>query len=60
MTVLGREDTELLVRLLSAIGLFRCSTLLRPVGRELVSQIFASWNQLYLWIRAVDDLRRVA
>ena len=38
MTVLGREDTELLVRLLSADRVVRCAKLLMPVGRELVSR----------------------
>jgi len=29
-------------------------------GLELVSRIFASWNQLDGWLRAMDSLRRVA
>jgi hypothetical protein len=45
MTVLGREDTELVVRLLSD-WVVRGSKLSMPAGRELVSRILASWNEL--------------
>jgi hypothetical protein len=33
---------------------------LEAQGRELVSRIFTSWNQLDEWLRAVDGLRRAA
>jgi hypothetical protein len=34
--------------------------LLTGLVQKLASPIYASWNQLYLWIRAVDGLRRAA
>jgi hypothetical protein len=34
--------------------------LLIRLRRELVSHIFASWNQLGGWLRQVEGLRRVA
>jgi hypothetical protein len=39
MTVPGREDTELIVRLLSSTGVVAVHGLLMPVERELVSHI---------------------
>ena len=60
MTVPGREDTELIVRLLSSAGVVAVHGLLMPVERELVSLNFASWNQLDGWLRQVERLRQVA
>ena len=60
MTAPGREDTELIVRLLSSTGIVAVQGLLMTVERKLVSLNFASWNQLENWLRRLEHLRKVA
>jgi hypothetical protein len=60
MTVPGREDIELIVRLLSSTGVVAVHGLLMPVERELVSRIFTSWNQMSSWLSQLQELQRAA
>ena len=47
----GREDTELIVRLLSSTGVVAAHGLLMPV---VVSQTFTSWNRIADYLRRLD------
>ena len=53
--VLGRADS-----ILSAMAVAAGRKLLIVGRKEMVSRIFASWNQLDGWLRQVDALRRAA
>jgi hypothetical protein len=60
MTVLGREDTEAARLIIVGDWVVRCSKLLMPVGRELVSRIFTSWNHMSSWLSHLARLQRAA
>ena len=49
-----------LVRLLSAVAASGGRKLLIAKEWKMVSQNFASWNQLEAWLRQVDRVRRAA
>jgi hypothetical protein len=61
MTVPGREDTELIVRLLSSTGVVAAHGLLMPVERELVRHINVRvGTRIAGWLRRLVDLRNAA
>jgi len=61
MTVPGREDTELIVRLLSSTGVVAAHGLLMPVERELVSHINVRvGTRIAGWLRRLVELRNAA
>jgi hypothetical protein len=54
------RQRDAFVRIVRLPGFFGGRPPSRPFEGKVVSRIFASWNQLDGWLRAVDGLRQVA